>query len=119
MRTASEKVADLHQRMETRKRVREKRKTSALSAACAGLALCLMLLIFGGGKAHLGGTAGLYTGATMLFDGAGIYVLVALLAFMTGVAVTIFCIHRQKHKPRPPEEQDEPQEKQEATEEPQ
>lgn len=103
--TDRERVEALHARMAARRQLRERRRTSALAAGCAGLTLCLMLLIFDGSAAHTGGTAGLYTGAAMLFEGAGPYVLVALLAFMTGVAITVFCIRRQRKKANDNKEQ--------------
>ena len=94
--TQEEQVASLHARMEARIQLRNRRKTGILSAAGAVLTACLLLVIFSEGAAHVGGTAGMYSGATMLFEGAGAYVLVALLAFMTGVVVTLLCLHQQK-----------------------
>lgn len=88
--TAGERVAALHLRMAALRERRERRKTAALGAGCAGLTVCLAALIFGG--SHTGGTAGAYTGATMLFEDAGGYVLAAVLAFMLGVIVTVLCI---------------------------
>ncbi len=90
--TAEERVAALHQRMERRRR-NEKRKTAALGAACAGLSLCLLLIIFSG-AAHAGGTGNMYSGSTMLFENAGGYVVTALLAFAIGAAVTLICRRR-------------------------
>jgi hypothetical protein len=95
--TAQERVAALHLRMAALRQRRERRKTGALGAGCAWLAVCLLALIFGG--SHPGGTAGAYTGATMLFEDAGGYVLAAVLAFMLGVIVTVLCIrYRAKHE---------------------
>ena len=99
MSTADERVAALHLRMAALTEKRERQKTAALGAGCAGLALCLCLLIFGEGSVH-GGTAGTYTGATMLFENAGGHVLVAILAFMAGVIVTALCVRcKGKHEP--------------------
>ena len=97
MMTNPERVEALHARMLARQRLRERRTNSALAAGCAGLTLCLMLLIFDGGTAHRGGTTGLYTGAAMLFTGAGAYVLTALLAFMAGVVLTVI-LRKQTEK---------------------
>ena len=95
--TAEERVAALHTRMAALRERRERRKTAALSAGCAGLTVCLAALIFG--RSHPGGTAGAYTGATMLFEDAGGYVLAAVLAFMLGVIITVLCIRfRRKHE---------------------
>lgn len=65
-------------------------------ALCACLTACLTSLVFGG-AAHTGGAAGVYSGASMLFESAGAYVLVALLAFMAGVAITVV-LKRQQRK---------------------
>ena len=96
MMTAEEKVNALHERMKALRKKRERRTTGALSVSCAGLCLCLLLLIFGEGSAHSVGNAGLYSGAMLLFEGAGVYVLVALAAFMAGAAITTFCIRKQQ-----------------------
>ncbi len=93
--TADEKVVSLHKRMQTRRRRRERRITSALAAACVGLTLCLGALVFGG-AAHTGGTAGLYSGATILFSGSGAYVLTAVPAFFAGVVITAICFRLRK-----------------------
>ena len=103
--TAEERVAALHQRMERRRR-NEIRKTAALGAACAGLSLCLLLLIFGG-AVHVGGTGSPYSGSTMLFENAGGYVVTALLAFALGTVVTLICrksAERNRNKQRKPQE---------------
>ena len=97
MRTPEERVAALHLRMAALRERKERRKTAALGAGCASLALCLMLLIFGGGAGR-GSTAGEYTGATLLFEDAGPYVLLALIAFMAGVIITVLCIRYRKKR---------------------
>ena len=96
MRTQEERVSSLHLRMADRRRTRERRKTGAISAASAVLTACLLLIIGERSFAHLGGTAGMYSGATMLFENAGAYVLVALLAFMIGAAAAVVLIRRRK-----------------------
>ena len=93
--TAEERIASLHARMAALTERRERRKTAALGAGCAGLALCVVLLIFSEGAAR-GGTAGEYTGAMMLFENAGGYVLLSILAFMAGVIITVLCIRYRK-----------------------
>ena len=100
MLTADERVASLHARMASRRRRRERRKTQVLSASCAGLTLCLLFLIFGEGAAHRGGAAGVYSGATMLFENAGGYVVTALAAFAVGTLVTVLCLRSQKRSGR-------------------
>jgi hypothetical protein len=94
MMTSEERIGSLHTKMAARRKWREKRTIRQMSAACAALTLCLVFLVFGGG-AHPGGTAGVYTGAAMLFTGAGAYVLTAVVAFMLGVAITVFIKWKQ------------------------
>lgn len=95
--TADERIRSLHARMAALQRKRELRKTAIIGTTCAALTLCLIFMIFSGGGMYLGGVAGLYSGATMLFEGAGAYVLVAIIAFMAGVIVTVVI---QRHKRR-------------------
>ena len=90
-------VSSLHLKMLQRRRKREKRRTSAIGAVCAGLTLCLVALVFGNGL-HTVGTAGVYSGAAMLFENAGAYVLTAILAFMLGVVVTVILLRRRKQE---------------------
>ena len=88
--TANDRVTALHARMAALREKRERRKTGALGAGCAGLAACLAALIFN--ERRMGGTAGSYAGAAMLFENAGGYVLAAVAAFMTGVVITVLCV---------------------------
>ena len=95
MMTTEERLISLNTRMHARRRQKERRKTAALCSACAGLSLCLVLLVFGEGKAHAGGTAGQYSGTTVLFESAGGYVLLAIVAFMAGVIITTALIRKR------------------------
>ena len=88
MRTPEERIRALHARMEELTRARERRKTGFLGAGSVLLALCLVLVISASGMPHLGGTATMYGGATLLYENAGGYVLVAVLAFMAGAIIT-------------------------------
>ena len=90
--TTEERVRSLHARMNDLIRARERRKTGAIGGACIVLAACLILLLFGGGMSCIGGPAGMYSGASMLFGNAGGYVLVALIAFTAAVIITVLCI---------------------------
>ena len=94
--TTEERVLALHARMDALRRVRERRKTGAIGAASLVLTICLILLVFSGGGLHPGGAVGLYSGATMLFEGAGAYVLIAIIAFMAGVIVTVVLIRNRE-----------------------
>ena len=103
MRDQEELVSSLHMRMRRKRRVRERRLTSAMGAACAGLSLCLVALVFGGGL-HPAGTASMYSGAAILFEDAGPHVLTALVAFMLGVVVTAALMRKGKREERETDE---------------
>ena len=60
--------------------------------------LCCARLIFDGGAAHSGGVAGTYSGAMMLFENAGGYILAAIIAFMAGVLITALLIKNRNKK---------------------
>ena len=97
MRTAEERITALHSKMEARKAAHERNGTAAIGAGCVLLAAFLFLMIFGGSP-HPGGAAGMYSGAAMLFDDAGGYVLAAVAAFMIGVVVTAAIIGIRKRR---------------------
>ena len=92
MRTNEERIQALHARMASLQRARERRKTSMIGTVSFVLTVCLLFMVFGGGGIHPGGAAGLYSGAIMLFEGAGPYVLIAIIAFMAGTVITALCI---------------------------
>ena len=98
--TAEERVASLHMRMDALREKRERKKTAALGAGCGLLAACLILLVFDRDSTG-GGTANAYSGAVMLFESAGGYVLLAVAAFISGVVITALCFrYREKHSGR-------------------
>lgn len=96
VKTAEERIESLHERMEERRQKRERRKTGLIGTCSAFMAVFLVLSILGGAT-HNGGTAGMFSGSTMLFDSAGGYVLVAVIAFMLGATIVVLLI-RQKNK---------------------
>ena len=100
MRTNKERIQALHARVAAMQRQRERRKTGAIGASSVVLTVCLLFMVFSGGM-HPGGAAGLYSGATMLFEGAGPYVLIAVVAFMAGVIVTVALIRSRKKENGP------------------
>ena len=106
VKTAEERLACLHKKMDGRRRLRERRRTGAIGACSAALALCLFVCVFVGG-AHNGGAAGIYSGSTMLFEGSGGYVLVAVIAFMLGAAIAILLIRQRGRNARKEEEKEE------------
>ena len=95
--TKEERIIALHTRMDALRRVRERRRTAAIGTACAVLTVCLFLMVFGG-AGHSGGSAGMYSGAAILFQDAGGYVLTAILAFAAGVVVTVAIVKNRKRQ---------------------
>ena len=93
---AEERITALHGKMAALTSLRERQKTRAYGTASLALTVCLLILVSGGSAAHSGGPAGIYSGATMLFENAGIYVLLAIGAFMAGVIVTVVIIKSRK-----------------------
>ena len=93
--TAEERVSSLHKRMDTMRKVQERRKTGAAGALSIGFASCLLFLLLAEGTAHSSG-AGMYSGSALLFEGAGGYVLVAVIAFTAAVITTVLCMRYKK-----------------------
>ena len=93
--TAEERVSSLHKRIKTMRRMQERRKTSIIGALNIGLTACLLFLLFGEGTAQFGSPEGMYSGSSLLFEGAGGYVLVAVIAFTAAVITTVLCMRYQ------------------------
>ena len=72
--------------------MKERRKTALYGTASCLLLTCMVLMIGIFGGTHQGATASLYSGATLLFEDVGGYVLMAVVAFMAGVCVTVVCM---------------------------
>ena len=102
MRSAEERISELHKRVRGIRRERNKRRFYAASA-CA-FALCLVLIFAAAfdlsarmpkvepAEAPASATASIFTS-----DSALGYVAVALLAFMLGASFTVFCVRMKKH----------------------
>ena len=93
--TGKERVSSLHERMDRRRRTKERRKTAAIGCAAAILATGLLVLIFGG-PARIGGASGEYSGSMMLFDHVGGYVLVGIISFTAAVIITVISMRWKK-----------------------
>jgi uncharacterized membrane protein len=96
--TTEERLSSLHARMEIRQRAKQRRETGMSGAVCAALAMCLLFLLYESSGTHPSGGPDMYCGSTMLFEDAGGYVLVAVIAFMIGVLVTVVLKRRRKKK---------------------
>ena len=89
MRTNEEMVLAVHERMKTLQQKREKRKIAVTGGTCAALgALIVGLVARFGGLQHAVIPAE-YSGASLVADDIGGYVLVGIGAFMAGAAVTV------------------------------
>lgn len=101
MMTAEDKINSLHHKMNRLQAEQERQKAVAYGAGSVVLAVYVVMMIIyaSEGVGSPGGTAGLYSGATMLFENAGGYVAAAIAAFMVGVVVTVICLkQRVKHE---------------------
>ena len=95
MRTAEERLELLHKRAEELDRRKAGRTLSALGGLSTGLfALLLAVTLQLSGAAH-STLSGQFSGASLLADSVGGYVLSAVAAFVAGVAVTVFLIRRR------------------------
>ncbi len=97
MRTPEERLERLHSRAAALRRQREKRALQGWGAASAGLfAVLVGMTALLDPTAHGLGQSG-SAGATLLSESAGGYVLVGVIAFMAGVALTAALIRRRKN----------------------
>ena len=104
MKTAEQRIAALHKRTEEINRRREK-DSLFLTAACS----CILMAVLIPLAAALGGytpegTGDAFTGASLLNESAGGYILAALAAFMAGVIITVICVKwrgREKEDQKP------------------
>ena len=106
--TNGERLDALHSKMKERKRKLERRKTLAAGTGCAVSAAGLSFFI-ADGVAHPAGTAGIYSGAAMLFGGSGGYVLVAVVSFTAGAFLAAMLVRKRAkaERARPEEEKEE------------
>ncbi len=101
MRTSEERVAELHKRMNTRKRNKDlnryRLQSAALCVVCLALTVVIALVV-AGLPYHDPGTVVGGAAASIFADRSALgYVTVALLAFCLGALVTIFCFRIRKH----------------------
>ena len=99
MRTNEERIAAMHARAAELQR--EKRKKLTRLTGGVSVVLCLALIIAlaawmpGLPVASAGSPAGM-SGSIFAESGALGYIVVALLAFLLGVSVTVFCVRLRK-----------------------
>ena len=93
--TREEKVKELHIRMKTRRVRREKRLTALLGLICVLPVAGLWRLVSGSGLL-IGRSTEMYTGSSMIFGDYGGYVLVGVIAFLTGIVLTVIIRSHQE-----------------------
>lgn len=100
MRTAEERIEVLHSRAHALKMERNVAWMKGLGGASGTLALCLVVLlsVMGKGGHDISGSG--YAGTSLLSDDAGGYVLVAVIAFAVGVAITAILIRYRRNDRR-------------------
>ena len=105
MNTTDERIARIHERAKEIKTERSRRMVKVGSAVSAALGVILITVIGfltnGAGGVPAGTVSDVgYAGASMLGSAAGGYILVALVAFMLGVIVTVLIrtyLDKNKH----------------------
>ena len=101
MRTAEQRAAAVHRRTEELRRRREK-SMLFLTAVCS----CILLAVLVPLTARLAGPSAedpgdVFTGAALLDESAGGYLLAAVLSFMAGITVTVLCIKYRDRSRKP------------------
>lgn len=98
MRSTTEIVREIHARARVLQREEDKRQLTITGGASGALVVALLAAIgLFGGSWHRPLMAN-YAGASLLGDSAGGYVLVAVVAFMLGIAITVILIWQQRQK---------------------
>ena len=89
-------ILEIHRRAREMQSRRERRAALAWGAASAMLTAALAATILGISLPLHALPRSDLTGASLLADSAGGYVLAAVVAFMAGVAITAACLRRRK-----------------------
>ncbi len=98
MRTTEQRITALHQKTEALYRQRERDILSVLGvcSCCLSAALLWIWAFFAGNSAEVSGDT--LTGASLLEENIGGYVMAAVLAFMAGTCITAVIIRRRNRK---------------------
>ncbi|MDO5116890.1 MAG: hypothetical protein Q4D34_00150 [Eggerthellaceae bacterium] len=100
MLDTDERIALVNSRVRAHRRAAAKRSITALSSSCVVLAVCLVGFIASFSQPISGDVVGLF-GASLLFSGAGGYVLVGIICFIVAVIITLGCVsYRRKSEHR-------------------
>ena len=87
MRTTDEMIHAVHERVTVIRRRQENRRIAIAGSGCTMLFFLLSFLVISRGGVQHQIQSSEYSGASLLADDVGGYVLVALAAFMAGAAI--------------------------------
>lgn len=101
MYDTNERVAQVKERAMRIRRKKEKRAIRGLSTLCLALCCCLVGVLgeVSGGFSSAAEVQGM-TGATLLSESAGGYVLVAVISFLVAVVFTLLCVRLHERNGR-------------------
>ncbi len=98
LKTTSGCITAMHERARLLRRARDKTVNTVLGAASfLMLAGIVVLASLSGGGLHPVGNTG-HAGSSLLYEGAGGYVLVAVISFMVAVVITVLCMRWNEKK---------------------
>ena len=105
MRTNEEMLQAVHQKVHAIEQRQINIKTAITGGVCTTLAAVLLFLFisFGGGQHRI--LSSNYSGASLLADDVGGYILVALAAFLAGAGIVAFLRARRKKQQRSGDEE--------------
>lgn len=89
MKSAEERIRKLHERAAELERQKRKVQMTAWGSASAILSVLLLMMVLQAGSMSCPATISPYVGSSMLGENVGGYVLVAVIAFAAGVAITV------------------------------
>ena len=101
MRTNEERLAAMHRR--AAKLEREKYKKQTFAAGTVTIAVCAVLIVFlavllprSGAGISIGSAAPGLGGSIFASSGMLAYIVIAIVAFLLGVCITVFCFRLRK-----------------------
>ena len=92
IKTREQQIRLMHQRAEELSRFRDRITLSLTAFVSVGLTAGLLLLMPGLSGTSYRPVGDVYTAASLLDESFGGYIFAAVLAFMAGAAVTVFCM---------------------------
>ena len=96
MRNEEERLMKMHERAAELKRRKDLAGIRVMGAVSACLTVCLVIMIQQMQSLHHGILSTQIAGSSLLSDSVGGYVLVAVIAFFTGVIITVFIRKNRK-----------------------